>query len=376
VRVSIFTSLQTVIDTTFVSAAARYWIGVYPFVCREIHHWERRARTIPDPNLRRLALKALRDERGNLEGAAAYAAFTTPLHRTGVARAAIAFQAAYDYADAISEQPDIGHTGNIIRLHRALQIALEPGVAHLNYYPRHGRSDDGGYLNSLVDRCRAAILLLPSFPVVARHARRAAARIVTYQCLNHPGPGGSHHAFARWASKQTTPGTDLRWWEAGAAAGSSLAVFALMSAAAHPTLPARHAAALESAYFPWIGALHTLLDSLIDEPEDRLTDQHSLTARYTSHEETAGRLQTLATRATHHARALPDAERHMMILASMVSFYLAHPQAKAPHANLAAESVLAMLEDYAIPAMLVLRARHAASHLARRVIKFSLTSQN
>jgi tetraprenyl-beta-curcumene synthase len=331
---------------------------------------------IPDPSLRTLALRALRDERGNLEGAAAYAAFTPPLHRTGVACAAMAFQAAYDYADAISEQPDIGHAGNIHRLHQALLIALKPGVPHLDYYARHDRSDDGGYLNSLVDRCRAALRLLPSFPVVARHAQRAAARIVTYQCLNHPGPGDSYHAFARWATKEITPGTDLRWWEAGAAAGSSLAVFALMSAAAQPTLDAGHAVALESAYFPWIGSLHTLLDSLIDEPEDDITNQHSLTARYTSREETAGRLQTLAARATHHARELPDGEHHIMILAAMVSFYLAGPQAKDPHARLAAERVLTTLGDHAIPAMLVLRARHAASHLAQRIARLLLTSRS
>jgi tetraprenyl-beta-curcumene synthase len=363
--VSISTSPGTVIDTTFVSTAARYWIGVFPFVCYEIRNWERRARIIPDPNLRRLALKALRDERGNLEGAAAYAAFTPRPHRATVARAAMAFQAAYDYADALSEQPDSGHADNIHRLHQALLIALKPGVTHLDYYAHHDRSDDGGYLNCLVDRCRSALGLLPSFSSVSRPVERAAARIVTYQGLNHPGPGGSYHAFARWANRVSAPGSDLRWWETGAAAGSSLAVFALMSAAAQPAVKADHISALESAYFPWIGALHTLLDSLIDEQEDNITDQHCLTARYTSQEEAARRLQMLAARAIHHARALPDGDHHIMILAAMVSFYLATPQARNPHAKRATERVLTALGDHARLAMLVLRARHTASRLAQ-----------
>jgi tetraprenyl-beta-curcumene synthase len=321
---------------------------------------------IPDPNLRALALNALRDERGNLEGAAAYAAFAPRAHRATVVRAAMAFQAAYDYADALSEQAEGGHAGNVRRLHQALLIALRPGASHLNYYARHGRGDDGGYLNCLVDRCRAALRLLPSFPMIARSVQRAAVRIVTYQGLNHPGPGGSYHAFARWADRETAPGTDLRWWETGAAAGSSLTVFALMGAAAQQALEMDHIAALESAYFPWIGSLHTLLDSVVDEQEDDMTDQHCLTACYASREETATRLQTLAARATHHAKALPDGDNHIMMLAAMVSFYLATPRARDPHARLVAERVLSTLDDHATPAMLVLRARHAASDLARR----------
>ena len=38
--------------------------------------------------------------------------------------------------------------------------------------------------------------------------------------------------------------------------------------------------AMESAYFPWIGALHVLLDSLIDRAADAQTGQHSLVDHY------------------------------------------------------------------------------------------------
>ncbi len=341
-------------------------MGVFPFVCCEIRRWERRARTIPDPNLRKIALKALKDERGNLEGATAYAAFTPRPHRAAVARATMAFQAAYDYADALSEQPDGRNDGNVHRLHQALLIALKPGACHLDYYALHSQKDDGGYLNSLVDRCRSALCLLPSFPAVSAPAQRAAARIVTYQRLNNPGTGESYHAFARWANGIVTPEADLRWWETGASAGSSLAVFALMSAAAQPRLSPDHVVSLERAYFPWIGSLHTLLDSLIDEHEDAMTGQHRLTSRYTSQEEVANRLQKLAARADDHAKVLSDGEHHMMILAAMVSFYLASPHAKSPHARLVAERVLMTLGAHVLPAMFVLRARHTVGGLVRR----------
>jgi tetraprenyl-beta-curcumene synthase len=348
----------------FASTAARYWIGVFPFVCREIRDCEDAARTIPDPGLRALALTALRQERGNLEGAAAYAAFTPIQHRFAVARATMAFQATYDYADAVSEQPGNSDASSIDRLHHALLIALTPGVPHPDYYA-NPRRDDGGYLDYLVDKCREALQLLPSFVVAARQMRHAATRIATYQRLNHQVMEGSQCAFARWAQSETRPGSDLRWWETGAAAGSSLSVFAMISAAAEPILDPRRAAAIECAYFPWIGSLHTLLDSLIDEHEDVMTGQHRLSARYLSQEEVVDRLQVLAARASEHAKALHDGDHHVMILAAMVSFYLASPQAKDPRVRLASERVLTILGGPTSPSMLILRARHMLRRFAR-----------
>ncbi len=344
------------------SAAARYWLGIFPLACGEIHRWEQRACIIPDPKLRQLALKALREERGNLEGAAVYAVFAPRAYRVAVAYAAIAFQAAYDYADAISEQSD-SESGSVHRLHQALLVAFNPGAPHLNY---HAQNDDGGYLECLVERCRAIVPSLPQFPRIASQLRHAATRIVSYQYLNHRACGGSHHAFAKWACRETPAHTDLRWWETGAAAGSSLLVFALMAAAAQPLLKADHIAALESAYFPWICSLHTLLDSLIDEREDQETGQHSLIARYQSQDEATNRLQMLAARAIDHARGLPHADYHTIIVVAMVSFYLSNHQVEDPRAMLVAQQVLRGLGHPTAPAMLVLRARHRGSRVLER----------
>ncbi len=357
------------------ATAVRYWVDVFPVACREIRVWERAARKIPDPLLRTLALKALHEERGNLEGAAAYAAITPRQYRTDVAHAVIAFQAVYDYVDALSEQPDCERAG-IRRLHQALLVALEPGVSHLDYYEHQNRREDGGYLDRLVDRCRSAVSSLPSFPIAALQIQQAASRIVAYQCLNHQRPGSSYRAFAYWARRQTSPRSDLRWWETGAAAGSSLAVFALISASARPTLQMTHVAALDVAYFPWIGSLHTLLDSLIDEPEDVITGQHCLTALYASREEAAGRLQTLAMRAREYTQTLPDGEYHTMMLAAMASFYLAGPHRSDPRVKPAAEAVLAALGEHATLAMFVLRAKHSARRFTEGRSRFLRSRSN
>ena len=68
------------------------------------------------------------------------------------------------------------------------------------------------------------------------------------------------------------PWMDLHWWETGAAIGSQLSVLALIAAAADPATCEGRVRAIERAYFPWIGALSTLLDSVvISTPTGRRT---------------------------------------------------------------------------------------------------------
>jgi len=67
---------------TFVCAALRYWLLVFPRTCIELRRWRRRAAQISDPLLRRAALVAL-GKRANIEGAAAFAA-VMPARRISV----------------------------------------------------------------------------------------------------------------------------------------------------------------------------------------------------------------------------------------------------------------------------------------------------
>src|ERR1039458_1541443 len=84
----------------------QYWLSVVPQVRREARHWHERARQIPDPSLRRVALQTERLKKANIQGAAAFAILAPPAHRLAVLRASVAFQAMYDYADTLSEEPN------------------------------------------------------------------------------------------------------------------------------------------------------------------------------------------------------------------------------------------------------------------------------
>jgi len=117
---------------------------------------------------------------------------------------------------------------------------------------------------------------------------------------------------------------------------------------------------MESAYFPWIGSLHVLLDSLLDRAADEQSGHHSLVQHYSSPEEAATRLSTIASRALQATDAVPQGIQHAMILAAMTSFYLSAPGASAPGACLATQRVLETLGALAHPAMAVLRTRRIA----------------
>lgn len=344
------------LGVAFLDAARRYWLTVLPLVRWETRRWRRRARAIPDPVLRRIALDTQRGEGGNLEGAAAFAAFAPLRRRRAVVRATVAFQTIYDYVDSLVEQPSRTPATNARALHEALYVALCPRARHGAYYRRHGRADDAGYLCELVDACRAATQALPSHAVIERHLTGAVARMIAYQALIH-GCEPSAGALAGWARAQTPPQADLAWWETAAAGASSLGVFALIAAAAGQDLTAEEAAAIDGAYFPWIGALHVLLDSLVDQPADARAGHHSLVGHYASPDEAAARLHAIATAAFDAARVLRHGRRHTLLLAAMSAYYLAVPAAHLPHAAAARRGVLDAAGDLAGPTLTVLHGR-------------------
>lgn len=350
----------------FALMALRYWLSVFPGLCREHRRALARARAIPDPLLRSVALDALR-KWGNIEGAAAYAASVPPRRRRAAARAMACFQQVYNYLDMLSELPNEEPMANARRLHGALLVALEPGAEHGDYYGPCHQGEDGGYLVDLVDRARDALAQLPSYPLVAAAARSAAERIVAFQSCNTGELEGDYGALGAWARTQSTGDGDLRWWEIAASGGSSLCVYALIAAAGRSCLDAEEVTRIERAYFPWIGALHSLLDNLVDMAEDHATGQRNLIACYPSTLEAIARMQLLAERSMAQARAL-HGDSHALILAAMTSFYLCTPEAYLPAARPVTLAVLAAMGKPAVLTRLVfsLRLSLRRLHRARR----------
>ena len=234
----------------FLRAALVYWLEVFPRVRSEVQSWQRRARIIPDENLRTVALKVQQSKRGNLEGAAAFAAFAPRPHRAAVIRTQVSLQAIYDYVDTLAEQPHRDPVGNSRQLHQALLRALEPARPHPDYYAYHSSREDGRYLAAIVESCQTALNTLPSRPSITLAVSRFAERIICYQSFNVPTLPQGDDPLKAWATSETPARFDLRWWETAASAGSSLGIFALVALAASPRVATAEVQAIERVVFP------------------------------------------------------------------------------------------------------------------------------
>ena len=93
---------------------------------------------------------------------------------------------------------------------------------------------------------------------------------------------------------------------------------------------------MREAYFPWVGALHILLDYLIDLEEDREGGDLNFVAQYPSPERAYERIEWLAKRALEAVRTLPAARFHRLVVQGVVAMYLTDPKARR-HRRFAAE---------------------------------------
>jgi tetraprenyl-beta-curcumene synthase len=192
--------------------------------------------------------------------------------------------------------------------------------------------------------------------------------MVEYQTRIHAT--SSTASLELWARSHTPVGLDLHWWETAAATASSLVVFALIAEAARSDLSVARTVAVEATYYPWIGALHVLLDSLIDQSHDTAAGHPSLVDNYHDPDDTADRLTVIAHSARRHVDALDEPAPHLLLLTAMSCFYLSSGDARHPPARLAAKRLTTELGTLATPMLMILRARRAAS--PRGIIRTAL----
>jgi tetraprenyl-beta-curcumene synthase len=343
----------------FAQAIAVYVGRTVPGARRELAGLRRRARAVPDPVLRYQALRSLEKE-GNMLGAALFAIFAPSRRHDAAVRALVRFQAAYNYLDVLCEQPSEDPVANGRRLHEGLLAALGEAQAGRDPYAFHPREQDGGFLAALILGCADELSELPSFPLVRARALAAARRIVDFQSLNLGERQGPAEGLRCWGEQHTPPGAGLCWWETAAAAGSSLSVHVLVGMAGQERLSDATVAAVERAYYPWIGALHSMLDSAVDVAEDEREGQRNLLAHYHSSAHASERLRCLAQRAYEEAAALPDSRRHELALTAMAAYYLSTPQVASEQSRAVAGGLRSAAAPGSATALTVMR-------LARRV---------
>jgi tetraprenyl-beta-curcumene synthase len=332
----------------------RFWLVVLPLVRAQLREWRRLAAAIPDPALRAQALATLDSERLSAAGAALFAATAPQWRDADLVRALVAYQVICDYLDTLAEQPSADPIRNGAQLHRALADAVGDGPV-TDHYRLHATREDGGYLDALVGACRDGCAALPAYGPVRAAARHEAGRNEV-QGINHAPAGVREPALRAWAgaARADTATGDASWFELAAAGSSSLAVLALIAAAADPATTERTAEQVRRAYFPWVEALSTLLDSVADREADLRTGELNFVSQYPAQAVAVARLRELTARAVAGARDLPRGERHVVLIAGMIAMHVSEAGAWLPWARPATRAVLGASDSAAMPLLLLL----------------------
>jgi len=301
---------------------------VLPAVRRELDRWRDRAGAIPDPALRGQALASIDHKRFHCEGGSVFALLAPPDRRRAVMRWIVAFQTISDYLDNLCDRAAAAPRRQLRAWHQAMLDALV-GPEAAGCRSRWG-IDDGGYLADLVRTCLAEARQLPGYERVLPELWRLTSLYVDLQVLKHGPPGERVELLQGWHRRRAERAPGLRWNEFAAAAGSTLGIFALIALAAARRPQPEEIDRLREAYFPWVCALHILLDYWIDQEEDRLGGDLNFTASYPSQRATRGRLQALLRAALAAVAALPHAGRHRAIVHGLPALYLADGKARQP----------------------------------------------
>jgi tetraprenyl-beta-curcumene synthase len=320
--------------------------------------------------LREQALKKLSSEALNSEGVAVFALLAPRASRRKLIRLTVAYQVMHDYLDGVNEDPPFSAVRDGLQLHRALLDAVQSPQAPTDYYSHHSEYDDGGYLSALVRTCRDALDTLPSMEVVTPALIVAAKRCGEAQAYNHAGPEKGYDQLVRW-SKQQIPDSGYLWWELAAAGVSSLAIHALLAAAATPKMTSREAWRIGAAYFPAVCAISTLLDSLIDLAGDADTTNHRFAAHYTSSGQAAKRYAAIIADAEARLGGLRRARRHRTLLTGVLGYYLSAPEARSEFARPVTSRAIGAVSPAIWPILAIMRIRrlkHAAALSRKRLI--------
>lgn len=311
---------------TLVRCASRELTWGLSAVAQEVRKWRALAREIPSTEIREDALSTLARKRGHIDGAALFTILPHARNRS-LLRILVAYEIIWDFLDTVNEHGATSGQTNGRQLHLALIDALDPNRPLSDYYRHHPWKDDGGYLQSLVETCRDTTAELPSYRLVQRPLMEEGIRAQVLAINHELHPVARDDALRRWAAQRDPRSRDVRWFELTGAASASLTVHALLALAAEPAPTVAQLSTTHGAYFPWISAATTMLDSYVDQAEDATNEDHSYFAHYPSPQAAVDRTGELTRRSMCEARALPHPERHILIIACMAAMYLSKDSA-------------------------------------------------
>jgi tetraprenyl-beta-curcumene synthase len=249
-----------------------------------------------------------------------------------------------------------------MRLHEAMLCAVDPLRPTCDYYRGYPMWNDGGYLNDLVDTARRVIGSIKDYCYVKPLVLMFARMYSELQSIKHLPEYVREDWMEQWFTlysetemiksggiplKLHEKVGKLKWWEFGAATGSTLGIFSLIAYSSlgifetsedkgtpartgdfHAGQEAGPALSLAIAYFPSICGLHILLDYFIDQEEDKKSRDLNFVSYYDSAKTATEALKRFIQASLKETRSLPEPWFHRAVVRGLLAMYLADPKVR------------------------------------------------
>lgn len=331
-RTALFSRITTPFDI------ARFLVNIVPVASERLGTLRERAAAIPDPQLRGEATASIADKAFHVAGACIHATFLPREKARQYIDIVVPLETIYDYLDNLCDRhPDVASEAYPV-LHRAIADALDPQAAPRDYYALGPIGDDGGYLRSLVEQTQSALASAPHVDRLLPYFAEAAKFYSELQTNKHLAPGTRELVCVEWYEEHRKRFSALDWHEFACAAGSNFHVFGPLFAAFSDT-PDMIGATYD-AYFPYVCSLHIMLDSFIDQAEDREHDDLNFARIYGTESARRERIAAIFATACQLLDRLPNARAHRFVLDVMTLFYLSHPKIAAQGLDREARTLL------------------------------------
>jgi tetraprenyl-beta-curcumene synthase len=316
----------------------RFLVNVMPHARAALRRLETLAERIPDAQLRAQARNGLHAKAYHIAGACILATLLPSAAREHYVEIVAPLEAIYDFLDCLCDRHPLTGPQAFRQLHFALADALDPSRPLGDYYAYGPAGDDGDYLSSLVRRVRHNLQRLGDYELLVPRFREAVGLYADTQTHKHLSAAEREIALIEWHAQHKDRLGDLSWYEFGAAAGSQFHVYGPLYAAFCSNFDAIDAT--YDAYFPSLCAIHVLLDSFIDQQEDREHRELNWLTCYPSFEAFSQRMHVLSQRSREAFKALTMPRAHTFALRIMALFYLTHPKVYEQHLGQEAAALL------------------------------------
>ncbi len=293
---------------------------IFPLTDRELAGWREKLRLCPDGELAAQGLASIRDKRFHVLGGSFFALYC-PDKAEELVEFITALQTISDYLDNLCDRGGVEDEKAFRQLHGSMLAAVDPDRPAEDYYACYPFKKDGGYLQSLVDCCRAKLKRFPAYAAVRERVLRLTSLYCDLQVFKHLNPALREGRLIEWYLHNCRD-TSFFWWEFAAACGSTLGIFALTASAAEG-LNGEESKKIEAAYFPYICCIHILLDYYIDQEEDRREGDLNFVSYYHLYGlNCAERMRSLYLKAYNGINRLNYVPFHQVLVRGLPALYL------------------------------------------------------